>query len=82
VFHAPFPNVVREHIYAPYVQALCQAEITAAAHLGDLQTDTIRRPTVASGRVPNALRRVRTLGIRGLDVLTGRAIAIPDASAS
>src|SRR5262249_24889505 len=81
VFHAPFPNLVREHVYEPYVRALRKAEITAAAHLGGLQIETIRRPTVASGRVPNALRRVRTLGIRGLDILSGRAIAIPDASA-
>src|SRR6185437_9122184 len=80
VFHAPFPKLVREHIYKPYVLALRQAELTVAFHLGDLQIETIRRPTVASG-LPNGLRRVRTLGIRGLDVLTGRAIAIPDASA-
>ena len=81
VFHAPFPSLVRQHIYEPYVAALREAELTAASYLGDLQIETIRRPTVAAGRVPNALRRVRTLGIRGLDIVTGRAIAVPNVSA-
>jgi hypothetical protein len=80
VFHAPFPNLVRKHIYEPYVQALCRAETVAASHLEDVQIQTIPRLTIASGHVSNALRRVRTLGNRSLDVLTGRAIEVPDAS--
>ena len=45
--------------------------------LKDQQIDTIRKPVVTTlgDRISNALRKARMMGIRGLDILTGRAIA-------
>jgi hypothetical protein len=80
LYHAPFPKLVRQRVYEPYIIALAQAERTAAAQLGDLAIEPIRKLTVASHRdhVPNALRNVRAVINRGLDFVTGRAIASPD----
>src|SRR5205807_6975661 len=33
VFHAPFPSLIRQRIYEPYVEALREAELTAASYL-------------------------------------------------
>ncbi len=83
LYHAPFPDLVRQRIYEPYVAALSAAELTVASHLKDLPIETIRKPAVASRRdhVSNALRRVRAVINRGLDIVTGRAIPSPDAPA-
>ena len=81
-YHAPFPDVVRQRIYRPYVAALAAAELTAASHLKNLPVETIRKLTVSSPRdyLSNALRKVRAVTIRGLDIVTGRAIVSPDST--
>jgi hypothetical protein len=81
LYHAPFPKLVRQRIYEPYVAALAEAELTVAPHLKDMPIETIRKPTVASrsDHVSNALRRARAVINRGLDLVTGRAIASPGA---
>jgi hypothetical protein len=55
--------------------------LKVAPYLKDLPIDTIRRPVVNSrlDYVSNALRKVRTVINRGLDIVTGRAIASPGA---
>jgi hypothetical protein len=80
VYHAPFSSLVRHRIYEPYVAALAEADLTVAAHRDDQEIKTIRKPVVLSyrDRIPNALRKVRAVTIRGLDIVTGRAIASPD----
>ncbi len=81
LYHAPFSNVIRQRIYEPYVAELAGSETAVAKYLENLPMETIRRYTVASPRdhVSNALRNVRTVLNRGLDVITGRAIATPGA---
>ncbi|QWG17074.1 hypothetical protein KMZ68_19095 [Bradyrhizobium sediminis] len=80
VYHAPFSSLVRHRIYEPYVAALAEADLTVAAHRDDQEIKAIRKPSVRSyrDRLPNALRKVRAATIRGLDIVTGRAIASPD----
>ena len=81
LYHAPFPKLIRQRIYEPYVAELAGSEAEVAPYLENLPMETIRRHTVASPRdhVSNALRNVRTVLNRGLDVITGRAIATPGA---
>jgi hypothetical protein len=81
LYHAPFPRLVRQRIYEPYVAALAESELTVAPHLKDQPIETIRKPTVASrsDHVSNALRKARAVINRGLDLVTGRAIASPGA---
>jgi hypothetical protein len=79
LYHAPFPNLVRRRIYEPYIAVLAESELTAASHLEELPIKIIRKPVVASRRdhVSNALRSARAVINRGLDIITGRAIATP-----
>jgi hypothetical protein len=79
LYHAPFPDLVRQRIYDPYIAVLAESELRVAPYLKDLPMDTIRKPAVASrsDHVSNALRRVRAVINRGLDIVTGRTIAAP-----
>lgn len=79
LYRAPFPNLVRQRIYRPYVAALAESELTVARYLEHLPMATIRKLAVANRRdhVTNALRKARTVVNRGLDIVTGRAIATP-----
>jgi len=79
LYHAPFPSLVRRRIYEPYVAALAESESTVAPHLAHLPVKTIRRLAVASrlDHVSNTLRKGRAVVNRGLDIVTGRAIATP-----
>ena len=77
IYHAPFSSLMKHRLYEPYTTALVDAEREAAPYLKDQPTDTIRKPVVTSlgDRVLNTLRKARMMSIRGLDILTGRAIA-------
>jgi hypothetical protein len=79
LYHAPFSKLVRQRIYEPYVAALAESEMMAAPHLDHVPVKTIRKLAVASrlDHVANALRKLRALFNRGLDIVTGRAIATP-----
>jgi hypothetical protein len=79
LFHAPFPNLVRQRIYQPYIVALAAAELEAGPHLEDEEINTIRTPAVGRSldHVLNLIRNVRVKAFRGIDVVTGRAIASP-----
>jgi hypothetical protein len=79
VYGAPFPKLVRQRIYEPYVAALAESELAAAPHLEHVPAKTIRKLAVASrlDHVSNALRKGRAAINRGLDIVTGRAIARP-----
>jgi hypothetical protein len=79
LYRAPFPNLMRQRIYEPYIAALAESELTVASHLDDLPVKIIRKPVVASRRdhLSNALRRARGVVNRALDIITGRAIATP-----
>jgi hypothetical protein len=81
LYRAPFPKLVRQRIYEPYITVLAEAELVVAPYLKDLPIDIIRRPVVNSrlDYLSNALRKVRTVINRGLDIVTGRAIASPGA---
>jgi hypothetical protein len=77
LYHAPFSSLMKHKLYEPYTAALAEAERAVAPHLKDDQLNTIRKPVVTNlgDRMFNALRKARMMGIRGLDILTGRAIA-------
>jgi hypothetical protein len=79
LYHAPFSSLARQRIYEPYVASLAEAELAVAPHLEHLSIQKIRKLAVASplDHVSNALRKVRTMINRGLDIVTGRAIATP-----
>jgi hypothetical protein len=79
MYHAPFSNLVRQRIYEPYVAALVESELTVASYLKGLPIETIRKHSATSGldRVSNALRNARIAINRGLDIISGRAIATP-----
>jgi hypothetical protein len=79
VFHAPFPNLVRQRIYQPYITALAAAELEAKSYLEDEQIKIIRKPVVSTrlDHVLNLLRKARGVTFRGIDVITRRAIASP-----
>ena len=79
LYHASFSKLMRQRIYRPYVAVLAQSELTVAPYLEHLPAWTIRKPVVAGrlGHVSNALRKGRAVVNRGLDIVTGRAIAMP-----
>jgi len=78
VYHAPFSGLMRDRLYKPYVAALAEAERLSAPHLQGEQTEAIRKPVAANrvDRLSNALRKMRMTAFRGLDIVTGRAIAV------
>ena len=78
VYHAPFSGLMRDRLYKPYVAALAEAERLSAPHLQGEQTEAIRKPVAANrvDRLSNALRKMRMTAYRGLDIVTGRAIAV------
>jgi hypothetical protein len=82
VFHAPFPNLVRQRIYQPYIVALAAAELEASSYLEDEQMKPIRQLAVGSrlDHVFNVFRKARLVAFRGIDVVTRRAIASPSGS--
>ncbi len=78
-FHAPFPALVRQRIYQPYIIALAAAEREAAPYLVDEPIKIIRRTAVGAriDRLSNVFRGARTVAFRGIDVVTRRTIAAP-----
>jgi hypothetical protein len=79
LYHAPFTDVMRHQIYEPYTSVLSKSEKLVAPHLEGERTETVRRPSVGApqDRVVNVLRSMRGMVNRGLDMLTGRTIAVP-----
>lgn len=79
LYHAPFSSVMKHRIYQPYVAALAEAEQMVAPYRNGQQTEILRKPVVTGlrDRIPNALRNARIRINRGLDIMTGRAIAAP-----
>jgi hypothetical protein len=79
VFHAPFPKLVRERIYQPYITALAAAEREASPYLDHGPAVIVRPPALGKplDHVFNVLRKARTMTYRGIDVVTRRAIAVP-----
>ena len=78
LYRAPFSSLMKDRVYEPYVAALAEAERTSAPHLQGQQTETIRKPVEANlgERLLNMLRKLRITAYRGLDIVTGRAIAV------
>jgi hypothetical protein len=81
-YRAPFPKLVRQRIYEPYIAVLAESESTVASHLKEPQIETIRKPAVATrgDHVSNALRKARGVAFRGIDFITGRTIVSPSSS--
>lgn len=81
-FSAPFPRLMRKHVYEPYVAALAAAEAQAAPLLGNERSEVIRKLTVRSpvDQMANVLRKIRTVAFRGFDVITRRTNAVPGRS--
>jgi hypothetical protein len=79
LFRAPFPGVMRQHVYRPYVAALAAAEAEAAPLVGCEPAQSVRKwaAGTAADRLLNLLRETRTVVFRSVDVLTRRAIASP-----
>jgi hypothetical protein len=79
VFHAPFPEVMRQRIYLPYIGALVTAEAEVAPYLNAEPAETIRKLAVGStiDHVFNVFRRSRARAFQGLDIVTRRAIVAP-----
>jgi hypothetical protein len=79
LYHAPFTDVMRHQIYEPYTSVLSMSEKLVAPHLEGERTETVRRLSVGApqDRVVNVLRSMRGMVNRGLDMLTGRTIAVP-----
>jgi hypothetical protein len=65
-------------LYKPYVTALADGERASVAHLPAHRPEGIRKATVsnAADRLLNALRKARLIAYRGLDIVSGRAIAV------
>jgi len=78
-FHAPFPSLMRQHVYLPYIEALAAADLVAQPLLGQAPGQSLRRWAAGSSkdRMLNLLREVRTAAFRRVDVVTRRAIASP-----
>ena len=78
LYHAPFSGLMKHRLYKPYTAALAEAERMMAPYLKEQQIETIRKPVVTNpgDRVSNALRKARVMANRGLDIITGRAIAV------
>jgi hypothetical protein len=81
-FRAPFPELVRRRIYQPYIVALTAAEQEAKSYIEDEPIKTIRSLAVGSrlDHVLNVFRKARAVAYRGIDIVTGRAIASPGSS--
>jgi hypothetical protein len=81
LYRAPFSSLVRQRIYEPYVAELADSERAVALFREERPSETIRKPAVASrgDYFSNALRKLRMVVIRGLDLITGRAIPTPGA---
>ena len=81
LYRAPFPRLMKHEVYEPYTAALADAERKVAPYLKGRHLDAIRKPVVTSlrDRPFNALRKVRTMLNRGLDIVTGRANAVRNA---
>ncbi|QAU45930.1 glycosyl transferase [Bradyrhizobium guangzhouense] len=79
VFRAPFPSIMRAHVYEPYVAALAAAEAKVAPMLAGDRVEIVRNWAVGSrvDHLLNIFRRLRTVVLRWLDVVTRRAIAVP-----
>ena len=82
VFSAPFPRLVREHIYRPYVATLAAAEAQVAQLLGDERSEIVRKLAVnsRSDEFFNILRRTRAMLFRSADVIMRRTNPVPDLS--
>ena len=78
-FHAPFPTLMRRHVYEPYIAVLAESEMQAAPLLAGERIEGVRKRAVGSARdhVLNAIREARSVAFRGIDVVTRRAIASP-----
>jgi hypothetical protein len=78
-FSAPFPRLMRRHVYEPYVAELAAAEAQAAQLLGHDKSESVRKLSVRNraDQMLNALRKTRTMAFRGIDVITRRANAVP-----
>jgi hypothetical protein len=78
VYHAPFPSVVRDHIYKPYVDELLAIERTVDPVFQVAAAKPHRRSTVVN--VGQYLKsKVRNAGVRIfqlLDIVTGRAFFV------
>ena len=84
VFHAPFPELMRQRIYQPYVAALVAAGSETTPYLSDEQIEAIRKPAIGTplDHLFNVFRlETRTLAFQGLDIVTRRAIVAPSRSA-
>jgi hypothetical protein len=82
-FHAPFPALMRRHVYEPYVAALAEAEAQSVPLLAGERSEIIRKWAVrsATDQVLNVIRQARSVVFRGIDVVTRRAIASPGGAA-
>jgi hypothetical protein len=82
LYRAPFPELVKYHIYEPYTVALAAAERKILPYLPEPRADAIRKPVVTGfpDRISNAIRRARIALYRGLDIATSRANAVRDGS--
>jgi hypothetical protein len=78
LYRAPFSSLIREQLYKPYLAALADAERQSAAHLPGASAEGIRNPAAqnVTDRLLNLLRKARMKVYRGLDIVTGRAIAV------
>jgi hypothetical protein len=78
-FLAPFPRLMREHVYEPYVRVLAAAEAQAAPLLVDEHVAVVREMAGRGNtdQMLNFLRKIRTTAFRGVDVITRRANAVP-----
>jgi len=84
VFSAPFPRLMRKHVYKTYIAILAEAEANAAQLLAHEKSEAGRK-LAANNRADqffNVLRRMRAMVFRGVDVITGRANAVPGRSSS
>lgn len=79
MFHAPFPNLMRQQIYHPYLVALAASESEASPYLEKEQIKTVRSPAIGGrfDHVLNVFRRARMAAFRWLDIATGRAMVAP-----
>ena len=79
VYRAPFTDVMRHHIYEPYISVLYKSETLVAPYLKGESIETIHRTSVATpkDRLMNVLRSTRGVLNRRLDILSGRTVAVP-----
>ena len=77
-YQAPFSGLIRDEMYKPYAAALSAAERASAPYLQGQQAEAIRKPAATNlpDRLLNALRKMRMMVYRGVDIVTGRAIPV------